>query len=86
MACTPSVLLVRVPWECCNELFDHTEEYLMHYALLLLITVVPKAQLRTWHGVLCFDVAPGNPTLPCNMHCHLEGYLCLSYESLTPVA
>lgn len=69
----------------CNELFECTEGYLIHYALLLLIAWVPQAQLRTWSGALSFDGSLGKPVLPCNVHCHLEGYFCLFYESLTPM-
>lgn len=85
MACAPSMHLLRVPWVHHDELFEFTEACPTHYALLHLITMVSQMQLRTWHRAISFDGVPSNPRLPCNVSCHLEGYLCLPYESLTPM-
>ncbi|KYO22949.1 hypothetical protein Y1Q_0005460 [Alligator mississippiensis] len=63
-----------------------TKVCLTHYALLLLLTMVPWVHLCTWHGILRFDSAVGKPKLPHNLHRYLEGYLWLCYVFLLPRA
>lgn len=86
MPCIPSVPLLRVPWAHHNEFFECSKGCVTDYALLMMITIVPWVQLRTWHGSLSSDGAPGKPIFPQNVHWWLEGYLCPCYEPLTSAA
>lgn len=74
MPCALRVALVRLSWACCNKLFEQTKGCPTHYALLMMIAMVPHAQLKTWHGTLSFDGAAGMSTLPHNIH-YLEWVL-----------
>lgn len=47
--------------------------------------MVLQEGLNSWREAVCFDSMPGKPRLPFNVRVHLQGYLWLCYDVLTPL-
>lgn len=71
--CALSMLLLCMSWVQCEELFVWTEGCPVHYALLLLMAIMPG--VLTWHETVSFNGSESKPGLPCKFHHHLESYL-----------
>ncbi|KYO34625.1 hypothetical protein Y1Q_0015417 [Alligator mississippiensis] len=80
--CTPIMSLLHLLQAVHDKLFVQVERYPSHYTLLLLSLLVSHAHLHSWFRILSYDGVGDKPSLPCNLHCHLESFLSQQYMSL----